>query len=398
MTLAVLKGVSCPDHRSTLVELNQQGWDIQKTGSGHLKLTHQEAIKPVFSGSTVSDYRARKNLISECRNAIKLSRGTRQDISDPEEMSDADVRNVLQSHKAAKKAKKRRVAGPGFNPGHVATGHSENMKPMTAVNARADTAIPVSALGSNQHSPKNDLQADRAEVRKPLVKKKSNVRHPKPVGMPSATQDQITPANTGQDATTHSGTEEAYVEISTIDTETAAKVTPSVEPIVASPKRLRKAPPAPTSEARITPISPEVMDLALKIASGEYAQMKITPEMVGQTLYYSSDIMMTQTKSSPTSGIEAQPDPAMPARSSKKTRAGKNGLDEINKKIIATIREFAPEAVTQRDLAELLYEELGFKNYGSALASFSRRVTQMCNLGYITEEPKGRLRAFRIKA
>lgn len=58
------------DHTSKLREWQRQGWNVSKTSGGHMKMTHPEAIRPVFVSSTPSDYRALLNTESLMRNAL----------------------------------------------------------------------------------------------------------------------------------------------------------------------------------------------------------------------------------------------------------------------------------------------------------------------------------------
>lgn len=429
MALDVLKGVSCPDHRSTLIDLNQQGWDIEKTNNGHLKLTHAEAKKPVFSGTTISDFRARKNLISQCKNAIKLSRGTRSDAAETKPMSEADVRKVLTSYKSAKKAKKRRVAFDRYNPCAVDHGCSEDMSRMKSSRMRSGTSIPASAVSmlpaaaaSSKHSARDQAEALFAKKAKTDTSVqsartvKSAVDHGAETSAPALASDQSAKAQLPEVVDSHVAPakpeatavqkavqkspasktmkEEMTLEHTTIDRTNASKVTP-VKPRKAAkhaaPKAARK--PVPT----MTPISADVLALAQKIASGDYTQVQITPEMVGATLMFNGEMMITETRTDTVPAAIApvsepkhgQPEPATHA-------VGK--INNVNAKLIAAIKDFAPEAVTQKDLSELLFEEIGYKNVASALAAISSRLTRLCNKGLVVEEKKGRLRAFRLPA
>lgn len=46
------------------------GWNVDDSDRRHLKLTHPEAKKPVFTSRTPSDHRTIKNLQCHCRHAI----------------------------------------------------------------------------------------------------------------------------------------------------------------------------------------------------------------------------------------------------------------------------------------------------------------------------------------
>lgn len=437
MALDVLKGVSCPDHRSTLIDLNQQGWDIEKTNNGHLKLTHAEAKKPVFSGTTVSDFRARKNLISQCKNAIKLSRATRSDAAETKPMSEADVRKVLASHKFAKKTKGRRVAFDRYNPCSVDSGCSEDMSRMKSSHMRSGTSIPASAVSMPPAAARNSKQSARDQAEALFAKKaptdacaqasataKSPVKpeaqptepvlasdQPAKAQLPEVVDNHVAPAKPEATAvqkavqkspTSEIMNEEMTLELTTIDRTNASKVTP-VKPRKAAkhaaPKAARKPVPA------MTPISADVLALAQKIASGDYAHVQITPEMVGATLLFNGEMMITEGRTATAPGAlvpdiapEAGQAEVVTLETEMDAGVKPNGkVDKINTKLIAAIRDFAPESVTQKDLSELLFEEIGYKSVASALASISKRLTYLCGIGLVMEEKKGRLRAFRVK-
>jgi hypothetical protein len=52
----------------------QEGWQIQKSKGGHLKLLHKDAKVPVFCASTPSDYRAIMNIEGELKRALGIER------------------------------------------------------------------------------------------------------------------------------------------------------------------------------------------------------------------------------------------------------------------------------------------------------------------------------------
>jgi hypothetical protein len=68
------------DHTLKLRQWQQQGWKISKTSGGHMKMTHPEAIRPVFVSSTPSDHRALLNAEAQMRNV--LSQQERRKVTD----------------------------------------------------------------------------------------------------------------------------------------------------------------------------------------------------------------------------------------------------------------------------------------------------------------------------
>lgn len=64
--------IMADDFQIRLREWKQQGWEITKTGGGHLRLTHDDASMPVFCASTPSDRRAVMNIESNLKKARQI--------------------------------------------------------------------------------------------------------------------------------------------------------------------------------------------------------------------------------------------------------------------------------------------------------------------------------------
>lgn len=79
----ILRGVTSRDLRDTLRTLEGEGWELSRTGGGHIKLVHEEAEKPIFSSMTPSDFRAPKNLVSECGAALREAKMRRNRAFQP---------------------------------------------------------------------------------------------------------------------------------------------------------------------------------------------------------------------------------------------------------------------------------------------------------------------------
>ncbi len=74
----VLRGVRHKDLRQVMETLVAEGWTIEKTNGSHIKLTHKNASMPVYSSSTPSVYRGTKNLVAQCRRALRKVEMTEQ--------------------------------------------------------------------------------------------------------------------------------------------------------------------------------------------------------------------------------------------------------------------------------------------------------------------------------
>jgi predicted RNA binding protein YcfA (HicA-like mRNA interferase family) len=57
--------------RDLIREARRSGWSVTRTGGDHLKLTHPEASRPVFTGSTPSDCRAIRHARAEMRRQLR---------------------------------------------------------------------------------------------------------------------------------------------------------------------------------------------------------------------------------------------------------------------------------------------------------------------------------------
>jgi hypothetical protein len=410
MHLNVLKGVSCPDHRATLIELNSEGWEIERTNGGHLRLKHKDAEKPVFSSVTTSDYRSRKNLVAECRNAIRLSRGNRTSGEAPP-LSEADIQNALRKSKTIKRSQKRRVVFDKYNPASVSPDAAEAVerlqKPVSARNAM--TSIPSAALDATGAKPLTKKQAiSQAEA---LFAKKE-------VEVKGADKGE-TPVVAGAcpaDLTPETGSQPSAPEIPALAAQTPAEQT--IKATKASKPKKRKtalkkektmevkaidtkaatpvnvnAAEAEAGISNVIHISDEVMELARKIVSGKYRQIDVTADMVGKTLLVDGEVLIA-SGAAPTASVS-------PAQSTAMAEATvdavvKVGTNSVNDKVLATLREFAPESVTQKDIAELLWQDLGYKSVNSAYASISSRMTRLVRKGAVIESKKEGKRAFNL--
>lgn len=431
----VLKGVNCPDHRATLIQLNSEGWKINRSSGGHLKLTHKDANKPVFASMTPSDHRAKYNLVSQCRKAITLSRGNRDQASGEIAMSEQDISNAFAKSKMSKKSRKRQVLFDRHNPAGVVSNANEAMDRMRgkASTSKNTTLIPDSAVLSTSSrpmskdqalraaealfSPQKSIQEQRdqssataaapatdaivASVSAPCEKQKPTELKAETTDTPEVAAEVVQKpkakrkkaitktSNTKKTKVSTQKTKDKTMEATAIDTKNAEAVN-----IVPAKSADEAAP------AGLTIVSDDVLALARKIASGKYQQINITSDMVGKTLLLDGEAFLTgsmaaevPTKATPTASATAH---EVKINTTGKTSETKSRGEVISEKLLATIKTFNPEPVSQKDLAELHAADFGYKSLNSARASISRHLTKMVQDGILTESEIKRMRHFTL--
>ena len=57
-------------HDDVLAQAKRDGWRVEHTRGGHLRLRHPAATTSVVTSSTASDWRAGRNLAAELRRAL----------------------------------------------------------------------------------------------------------------------------------------------------------------------------------------------------------------------------------------------------------------------------------------------------------------------------------------
>lgn len=55
-----------------------EGWDVNRTGGGHLKFT-KAGLSPIYTSTTASDYRASRNAKARLRRAERHQNGGQDD-------------------------------------------------------------------------------------------------------------------------------------------------------------------------------------------------------------------------------------------------------------------------------------------------------------------------------
>jgi len=355
MASPVLRGVTCADYRSTLANLQAEGWLLERTAGGHIKLTHKEASTCVFGSSTPSDHLSRKNLISQCRRALR-SPGEKGSGDAPEKVLDeADFQDILRRKKMSRKKNRKKSQRHGgapriesrTQPAPLLVQSEAPGKGATSFTVPArtsDTAIPLTA------TPKGDA-APAPKTAKPAARKPAaSAATPKKIRKPKT---------------------------QTKDTEMPEMDKPDMEKDAqeAVAKNVMSLPEG------VGTITTDILNMALRIANGEMQKIVVTPEMVGQTIYVESAIILSDDQPS------AAPAPAQ--------RAARH-TTPFEDRILDLLAEFSPDGLELSDMVDLLMEERGFKNQNSARTSIRRRLKALIARAMITETPKGDSAVYRI--
>jgi hypothetical protein len=367
-----MRGVSCEKYRGVLANLQDEGWRIRKTNGGHLKLTHPDAAGPVFGAFTPSDRRASLNLISDCNTAIRQQ--PRNEMRAESEISPKQCEDILRKNKQRRRRKDRSpfeqqtLKKPAAQPIEA----SQFFKP-TAATA---TAIPPQAMPQFDAIPEKGSTAKKAPRPVHTVKAKSKpaakaAQPSKPVEETVAPEEKDTTPMSTANATV----------------QPAAPVT-NVTPLPQKAAPQAAPAPAATKPAGVETVSADVLALAMKIASGEMQSLEITPEMVGQTMFFDGRLIMTD-------GAAPVAPAKMVAKNTATTR-GASGLDARDSKLLSTLKEMGPDFVTLTDLTQLVWEELDFMSFASARASIVTRLRKLAKAGHVDEGAAEGKIAFRF--
>jgi len=174
----------------------------------------------------------------------------------------------------------------------------------------------------------------------------------------------------------------------------------------------RKPDPRHASNTTIPSIPADVLALAMKITSGEMMQVEITADMIGQTLYYDGQIVLSGTVTSkpakplsvvPSASTAAPVTPSTPTAAPVTSPSAPKALKSFsqNEAIEATILEalnvLGPDLVTFKDLTEATLPDLPYKNFNSARASLPLHIDRMIASGKVVAGMKDKQKAYRAK-
>ncbi|MFG6572097.1 hypothetical protein ACGYLO_10870 [Sulfitobacter sp. 1A13353] len=403
MVSPVLRGISCSDYRATLADLEEDGWSISKTNGGHLKLEHPKASKAIFGPCSPSDYRSRHNVVRKCNIAIGEA-AREEKVFGPapkqKELSDREFTSILKSSKKMRKTNRHKHVP---TPSHFLTDAASPADPATPKRKLGTLALPASkqAVKASAEIASSPMQA---------VAKKLNIT--------SAT-NQKAPPQKNKSAPTLSNDKDK-------DTNTMlASVSPTPAPAqpqapahtsTPAPQPVsRKPDPRQAGSTAIPSISADVLALAMKITSGEMMQVEVTADMVGQTLYYDGQIVLSgAVTSKPAKSLSVVPSataaapaatpapmPAAASDTSHSSAVATRGLSQneaITSTILEALKVLGPELVTFKELTHATLPDLPYKSFNSARSSLPLHVNRMIASGMIEEGTKDNQKAYRVKA
>lgn len=256
-----LSGLHNDQHRAVMGNLIDDGWTPARTGSGHIKLTHPLAHKPIFASSTPSDRNAGANLKRSAARAMRMSTVT--SIVPAEDMTETIEEMVS---KVAK-----------FPPGQSPLPNKKKQRWTQEERIARDAA----ALLAKERL---QVQADAKLALKAEKEDYKSARNAEKASRVEAVSDAKAPLII------------AAEEFKIIETSAAPKqITPS----------------------QVLEIEQDLLDIAVKMVSGLYTSLDITEEMVGGYLLIEGDAFIADAASSgyvqeivPAAAIKATPAPA----------------------------------------------------------------------------------------
>lgn len=347
MAAPVLRGISNPDYRDTLSALADEGWQISRTGGGHIKLQHEDATMPIFASSTPSDFRACRKVAANCAAALR-----RPPLSshppDPAGMNRPDYAEILKKNKNMRKNKPSRSPVFGKSP--------ESTFPPAFAPApfvQRDIASSSSALLAGAIAP---------AVASPVLPagNRTNAKTEKAKHMP-ANKPASKAAPAAVEAPTPAATPEVVV----------APLSPVPAPVPSSSVA------RPVLPEGVEAIPPAVLKLAMKIASGQLKPLLITQDMVGSTLLFEGRILFTGGTVPSGAALADAPRPV------KAGACSTPPADAATDLILATLAQLAPDFVTANDVADLVWQDMGYKSQVSARASIPRRLATLVSHGKV---------------
>lgn len=234
-----LKGVR-QNMRDEIKALSLEGWVPSRTNGGHIKLQHPDTETPVFCSSTPGDKKTHLYLRKDCRNALM---GTTRFTPQSAPVSEETLRSIMRSRKAADRPAPRRGSRP---------------------------------------PPPVELVQDDTPVSEPV---------PAPLEAPvEAPLEATEPPETPPEPTPKPKPQKEKRKMNMMTPPEARQADPVSEPPVRKPRAttLPDAEPKAPQAQGTGPVEYGIQ-LGLRIASGELKLLKITPDMVGQSLLFAQD-------------------------------------------------------------------------------------------------------------
>lgn len=303
------------DARKALEDLGAAGWSGKKTGGGHIKLTHPLAAAPVFAASTPSCPRSMKNTTAICRRML------RQGVAPIEERS-ADPAPATIELPIELDAKRRRKDKPR---------HASR----PAILAKSQ---PTMIEEGNLPMPTQIEAPPAATIAKPVV---ASAPNPAPAIVPIAETKE--PAS-----------------LSTAEAPKATEVPEAVAKEVPARKVISRAAPKSAANSsgvdRIS-IDARTLGLALEILQGRLPRIRITADMVGQTMIWRDDrfMLIDMPDIGDIGDTASSAQPASPKKEEESATSGGVSAQEGKRRdqLIHLLQTFSDDWMTVRDLQEM---------------------------------------------
>ncbi|ETX13537.1 hypothetical protein OCH239_09670 [Roseivivax halodurans JCM 10272] len=224
---SILKAVTNKDYRDTLSGLLDEGWNADRTGKNHIRLTHPGAASPVIASGTPSSARSALKVRAQCRRALRQAMDAPAEPPAPKSFLE-EVREGEFDLSPRRKRKKR------WSPGER--------------KSRLSVPAPSPELPREPETDREDQDAQpECEIPKPNTPQSEENIMDLAVQTDAANLRQTAPALT----------------------DIAPAATPD---------------PAPSRGPTLGSIPGDLLGIALRILSGELQTIAVTADMVGKTL------------------------------------------------------------------------------------------------------------------
>lgn len=326
MSRGVLAGLGSKDYKQAVEGLMSQGWSVEKTNGNHLRLEHPDASQPVFASCTPNlSPRSIKNMEAQCKRALRPA----QVLPAPAVQKQEET--IDMTSRSRKRRKPRHSEIMGMGPLSLA-------KPLLG---GTDAVATRSGF---------DLPSGKAATSAAALGAAAPIKAPQPVApqkapspaKPDAPTTEISAINENKMNTDTDPVTEATEQDSTMIPLTKNHV---VDPVregadtgklvaLVAPDAAMASTPAQDSSNQEKAFSAEpvhadaalletlmqiqrgehdrLMALAARIHRGELKPITVTADMVGATIWVSSDAVVAGTPATPATAVVADNPGAAP--------------------------------------------------------------------------------------
>lgn len=347
------RDISCGTLRGAVSQLIEEGWTAEKKKSNHIRLSHPLAPRFVFTSSTPSDFRSSQNLLSECRGVLKEASTEKKGADSSSEVSEESIMEALRESRQMKRSKRREKRKNTFTPLPVIS-QSVTAQSATPTKEVAREAVKSLATPSAPEEAQKEKAVEVQDVLKPQIENQNkSVEGQEPVSVKSLEKETVIIAPK-----------------------------PSVPDV--APDLMVEATEVVNVGNGLETLSADVLRIAMAIASGELKQMIITQDMVGGTLLYEGNIRFV-----PSETPKVMEDQKVALREawvkpSNKSRKVQKGVTESV--FLDLLGNFKGYWMNMTEIADILWEDYGYKDLDSCKNSISRFVRPMLLANLITRK------------